>query len=50
MISPKAEENLEVGYEKPMSRVIKFNTGINFVVGSFLIFKQKKQSTNEYIY
>lgn len=50
MISPKAEENLEVGYEKPMSRVVKFNTGINFVVGSFLICKQKKQSTNEYIY
>lgn len=50
MISPKAEENLEVGYKKPMSRVIKFDTGITFVVGSFLICKQKKQSTTEYIY
>lgn len=32
MISLKVEENLEVGYERPMSRVIKFDTGINFVM------------------
>lgn len=50
MISLTAEENLEVDYEKPMSRVIRFDTGITFVVGSFLICKQKKQSATEYFY